>query len=241
VIGAMVAIAAWQLLATSKSALYLPTLRATLSAAQATLVEPQYWRDLLATCRRSALGFLLAAITGVPLGLLLGVWDAGYRFVSLPVDFVRSIPTAALLPVFLVVFGLGDLSKIAVVYFGCVFVFFIGSLYGARGGPDTLARKQAIRVMGGGRVDQFVYVVIPEAVLSVATSLRLAASLALVLAVFTEMFLGSDDGVGRRLIDAYLSFRIPLMYVYIATLGLVGVTVNGLLESVERRYVASRM
>ena len=137
-------------------------------------------------------------------------------------------------------FGLGDASKVAVVFFGCFFVFLIGALYGARGGSETLVRKSALRTLGASSRQEFLLVVVPESLLSVATSLRLAASLALVLAVFTEMFLGAEDGLGRRLIDAYLSLSIPTMYVYIVTLGLVGVFTNKTLEALEANYVSIR-
>jgi NitT/TauT family transport system permease protein len=199
-----------------------------------------YWSDLLVTLRRAAVGFALAALAGIPLGLLFGVFASAYDLMSANVDFLRSIPTAALLPLFIVFFGIGDLSKIAVVFFGCVFIFLIGALYGARGGPESAARKSAVRVMGATPLQEFFVVVVPESLLTVAASLRLAASLALVLAVFTEMFLGAEDGIGRRLIDVYLSFSIPAMYVYIVTLGLIGVLVNKALEALESKYISVR-
>jgi len=144
------------------------------------------------------------------------------------------------LPLFIVFFGLGDASKIAVVFYGCVFVFVVGAMYGARGGPESAARREAVRAMGASRIQTFVVVVVPEALLSVATSLRLAVSYALVLVIFTEMFLGADDGLGRRLIDCYLALKIPEMYVYIVTLGLAGITANKLCELLETRYVSIR-
>jgi NitT/TauT family transport system permease protein len=220
--------------------LYLP---APLDTARVGIVlagDHLYWSDLLVTLRRAGAGFLLAGIFGIPIGLILGIWDSAYYAGSATIDFLRSIPTAALLPLFLVFFGLGDSSKIAVIFFGCFFIFLIGALYGARGGPETILRRRAVRVMGATKFQEFVLIVVPESLLGVAASLRLAASLALVLAVFTEMFLGAEDGVGRRLIDSYLSFDIPAMYAYIVTLGIVGVLVNRLLELTEESYISLR-
>lgn len=240
--GLATAIVTWQLAISLGLGhpLYLPAPLDTAKAAAALIAERLYWLDLGTTLRRAAIGMILAAVVGIPTGLVLGVSPRAYYFVSGPVDFARSIPTAALLPLFIVFFGLGDPSKIAVVFFGCFFIFLIGALYGARGGPESAARKSAIRSMGGSSLHELRFVVVPESLLGVATSLRLAASLALVLAVFTEMFLGAEDGIGRRLIDAYLSFSIPAMYVFIVTLGGVGVVANKLLEFVEARFVALR-
>lgn len=242
ILGLVGALLAWQLATWVGMAhpLYLPSPLNTARAAVVLITDRMYWSDVLVTMRRAAIGFCIAALLGIPAGLLLGVFERAYYLVSGSIDFLRSIPTAALLPLFIVVFGLGDESKIAVVFFGCVFIFLINALYGARGGQESVARKNAIRTMGGSATQEFFLVVVPESLLSVATSLRLAASLALVLAVFTEMFLGADDGVGRRLLDAYLSFSIPTMYAYIVTLGLVGVLVNKAFELIEAKYISVR-
>jgi ABC-type nitrate/sulfonate/bicarbonate transport system permease component len=241
-LGLICAVILWQAAPTVGlgSPLYLPTPQSTARAGLTLIQNSMYWWDILTTVRRALTGLSLAALVGIPIGLLLGVIPSAYAIVRFPMDFVRSIPAAALLPLFIVFFGLGDASKVAVVFYGCVFVFLIGALYGARGGSDTTARRQAIRTMGGSPVQEFLRVVVPESLISVAASLRLAASYALVLTIFTEMFLGAEDGLGRRLIDTYLSFRIPEMYFYIVTLGTVGILMNAALQIFEDRYLAIR-
>lgn len=220
--------------------LYLPSPGETFRAGLSLIRDEVFWTDIGSTLRRALEGLLLAAVVGVPAGLVLGVVRAAYKVVSIPVDFVRSIPAAALLPLFIVYFGIGDGSKVAVVFFGCVFVFLIPVLYAARGTPETQARRDALRTMGASALQELRFVIIPESLLTLASSLRLAVSYALVLTVFTEMFLGSEDGLGRRLIDMYLSFRIPAMYFYIVALGTIGASANRLLELLERRYLALR-
>lgn len=192
------------------------------------------WVDIGMTTYRSLSGLLLSAIFGIPLGLFLGYVSKAYRHVALPLDIIRSIPSATLFPVFILAFGVGNASKVAVVFYGCFFLVVMASIYGGRGTSDRSKRIQMIRSLRATRAQVFRYVVLPDAIPNILSGMRIAASIAFVLVVVTEMFMGANNGLGKRIYDMYLSYRIPDLYADLLLLGLLGYFANSAVERINR-------
>jgi NitT/TauT family transport system permease protein len=188
------------------------------------------------TAYRALLGLILSAIVAIPIGLALGYSRRLYHHVSLPVDVIRSIPAATLFPVFILAFGIGEASKIAVVIYGCFFVILMSSIYGGRGHADRVKRINTLISLRATKLNILRFVVVPDAMTSIVSGLRIAASIALVLVVVTEMFLGANDGLGKRIYDAYLAYRIPDLYGSLVLLGFLGYIANTSLEALDRNY-----
>ena len=142
------------------------------------------------TAFRALSGLLLSASLGIPAGLALGYFPNLYRHIALPLDFIRSIPSATLFPVFILAFGIGNPAKIAVVFYGCFFIIVVAAVYGGRGHPDRQKRIATLRSLQASQLQIFRLVVVPDAMASILGGLRIAASIAFVLVVVTEMFLG---------------------------------------------------
>ena len=194
------------------------------------------WWDVFATSYRALIGLLISFVVGVPIGLLLGKLPVLYKHFSLPLDFVRSVPAATLFPLFILLFGIGNLSKIAVVVYGCVFILIVAAIYGARATPDNDPRILALHCFRASKLQIYRYVVIPVAVENILSGLRIATSVAFVLVVITEMFLGANDGLGKRIYDMYLAYRVPEMYAQLVLLGLLGFVANRAVECCETAY-----
>ena len=127
----------------------LPTPGATLVALAKGMAGGPLLGDFLASVSRTLQAFVIAGVIGVPLGVLLGSNEKAYRSVEFLVDFFRSTPSSALIPLFLMIFGVTDMNKIAIAAFAAVLVILFNSAYGV-----INARKQrvmAARVMGASR------------------------------------------------------------------------------------------
>ena len=191
--------------------------------------------DFGVTVMRTLQAFLIAAVVGVPLGVLLGSNEKAYRSVEFLIDFFRSTPSSALIPLFLLIFGVSDVNKIAIAAFGALLIVVFNSAYGV-----INARKQrvmAARVMGASRWQIFKDVLIWESLQPSFVGLRSAVSMALVIVIVAEMFIGSDNGLGHRIIDAQQVLNVKSMYAAILAAGALGYALNILFLVAERKIV----
>jgi len=213
----------------------LPTPWATLGALFTGLAGGPLLIDFAVTVLRTLEAFLIAAVIGVPLGILLGSNEKAYRSVEFLVDFFRSTPSSALIPLFLLIFGVSDINKVAIAAFGALLIVVFNSAYGV-----INARKQrvmAARVMGATRGQVFKDVLIWESLQPTFVGLRSAVSMALVIVIVAEMFIGSDSGLGHRIIDAQQVLNVKSMYAAILAAGALGYALNVLFLVAERKIV----
>ena len=213
----------------------LPTPAATLGALFSGLAGGALLLDFGVTVLRTLEAFLIAAVVGVPLGVLLGSNERAYRSVEFLIDFFRSTPSSALIPLFLLIFGVSDINKVAIAAFGALLIVIFNCAYGV-----INARKQrvmAARVMGATRWQVFKDVLIWESLQPTFVGLRSAVSMALVIVIVAEMFIGSDNGLGHRIIDAQQVLNVKSMYAAILAAGVLGYALNVLFLYLERRIV----
>ncbi len=216
-------------------AILLPSPLDTLNALVGGLAGGPLLLDFAVTVKRTLEAFAIAAVIGVPLGVLLGSNERAYRSVEFLIDFFRSTPSSALIPLFLLIFGVSDVNKIAIAAFGAVLIVLFNSAYGVMN-----ARKQrvmAAKVMGASRWQIFKDVLIWESLQPTFVGLRSAVSMALVIVIVAEMFIGSDTGLGHRIIDAQQVLNVKSMYAAILAAGILGYTLNVLFLVIERRVV----
>ncbi len=187
------------------------------------------------TLRRLVAGFAIAAVIGVPIGLAMGYFTRVYYSLEFFVDFLRSIPAAAIFPLFILIFGIGDPSIISVVTYACVLIIVVNTIYGVRSVKEL--RLMSAKIMRLGRLDMFRKIILPESLPYIFAGLRIAISYGMVIVIFSEMFIGTDSGLGRRIIDAQTVYRISDMYVSIVLTGLIGYLLNKLALLAERRII----
>ena len=131
----------------------------------------------------------IAAVIAIPLGIFLGASERLYRSVEFVIDFFRSTPASAMFPLFLVLFGVGDETKISVAAFGAALVILFNVAYGVMNARKT--RLLAAKVMGASRLRVLIDVMLLESLPQTFVGLRNGVSLALVIVVVAEMFIGS--------------------------------------------------
>lgn len=189
----------------------------------------------LVTLERTLVAFAIATAIGMPLGIALGSNERAYRSVEFVIDFFRSTPASALIPLFLLIFGISNVNKVAIAAFGAFLIVIFNCAYGV-----INARKQrmaAAKVMGASRWQIFKDVLFWESLQPSFVGLRSAVSMALVIVVVAEMFIGSENGLGHKIIDAQQVMNVRMMYAAIMAAGILGYALNVLFLALERRVV----
>lgn len=213
----------------------LPPPAATIETLVTGLLGGPLLADFLVTVKRTLQAFAIAAAVGVPLGVVLGSNEKAYRSVEFLVDFFRSTPSSALIPLFLMIFGTSDVNKVAIAAFGALLIVVFNSAYGV-----INARKQrvmAAKVMGATRWQTFRDVLVWESLQPSFVGLRSAVSMALVIVIVAEMFIGADSGLGNRIINSQQVLNVKSMYASILAAGALGYALNVLFLVAERRIV----
>ncbi|MBD2056025.1 ABC transporter permease [Oculatella sp. FACHB-28] len=191
--------------------------------------------DFGATVLRTFSAFLLAALVGVPLGVALGSSEKLYRSVEFLIDFFRSMPASALIPMFILFFGVSDFSKVVIAAFGALLLIVFNSAYGVINAKQS--RILAAKVMGANRWRVFTDVLLMESLPQTFIGLRSGISISLVIVIVAEMFIGTEQGLGKRIIDAQQVLNVQDMYASILVTGLLGYFLNVLFLLVEKRVI----
>lgn len=194
----------------------------------------QFWTRISETLLGWAIGFLVAAAIAVPLGLLI----AANRFIlcssRLIIDFLRPIPPVAVLPLAVLLLGSGTEMKVYLVAFSALWPILVQTMYGAQD-VDPIARDSA-RAYGLTRWQEYRHVVLPSATPYIATGLRLAATIALVVTIATELIVGSA-GLGYEINQVRYAEDTPAMYALIFVAGVVGWLITVGFNALESRVL----
>jgi len=213
----------------------LPTPLSTIETLISGLFGGVLLGDFVVTVGRTLKAFFIAAVVGVPLGVLLGSNERFYRSIEFLIDFFRSTPSSALIPLFLLIFGVSDVNKIAIAAFGALLIVVFNSAYGVMNARQQ--RMMSAKVMGASRWRIFKDVLLWESLQPTFVGLRSAVSMSLVIVIVAEMFIGSDNGLGHRIIDAQQVLNVKSMYAAILAAGILGYALNVLFLISERRIV----
>ena len=210
-----------------------PSMTSTVAALGRLLAGGTLWAAVGDTLAAWALGLLLGAGSAVVVGTLIGLSRFGYRSVIPVIEFFKTIPVIAILPLALVLFGATMTMKYVLIAFGVFWPLAVQVVYGVRAiDPTVLDTATALRVRG---LRRFFVVILPSAAPFIATGLRVSAAVALILDVVAEL-IGGGSGVGLQILTAENSgpTAYPVMYAYILVAGLLGVALAGSFALAER-------
>lgn len=217
------------------SAAFLPPFSKVASAWWDMLLDGTTATNLGTSLVRSASGFGLALLVAVPLGLLIGWYKTLAEILNPVIEIFRNTATLALLPVFILLLGIGETSKIAIVFYACTWAILLNTISGVRN-VDPLLIKSA-KSMGLGPLGLFRKVVLPSSVPTIFTGIRLAGATSILVLVAAEM-VGANAGLGYYITYAQNNFQIARMYAGIITVSLLGLTINAGLVRLERHFSA---
>ncbi|WP_225028997.1 ABC transporter permease [Xinfangfangia pollutisoli] len=188
--------------------------------------------DIAISLQRSGLAFGAALALGIPMGLLMGQIRAVEEALDPILQFFRQTSALALYPVFILLLGLGEASKVFVIFWATLFPILLATI----GGVKQVDRKliEMAQAFGARRVTIFARVILPAAVPSIFVGLRLSATTALLLLIAAEM-IGANKGLGFQVMNAQYNFQIPQMFAAILLLALLGLGANAVLVALQRR------
>jgi ABC-type nitrate/sulfonate/bicarbonate transport system permease component len=213
---------------------HVPSMSATVSELAELLGDGSFWSAVGNTLQGWAFGLAIAAVLAIPLGILIGSSATAYRSVRFVVEFLRPIPSVALVPLAVLIYGVGLESKVFLAAFASFWPLFVQTLYGVQD-VDPVATDTA-RSFGLNRFERLYRITLPSAVPYIATGLRISSAVALILAVTAEIVIGSA-GLGREINVARSSGAVELMYALIITTGLLGWLLNIATTQAERRVL----
>jgi len=212
--------------------LFLPAFSTTIKTLFDLTVTGKLLLHVVVSLQRVSLGFGLAIIVAVPLGFLMGWYNKFERYTDLLVQSLRNISTFALLPIFLLVLGLGEPSKIAIIFYGASWQLLMNTMSGVKS-VDPIYIKAA-KSMGLSDWDLFRKVILPASIPSIIIGARLGAKIALMVVIAAEM-IGAKSGLGFFIQNAQFNFMVPEMYAGILALALLGLLINYLLVWFEKK------
>jgi ABC-type nitrate/sulfonate/bicarbonate transport system permease component len=201
-------------------------------ADQATTAS--FWEAVGNTVEGWALGLGIATALAVPIGIVIGSSRLLYRACRAVIEFLRPIPSVALIPLAILIYGTGLQSKVFLATFACFWQMLVQTLYGVQD-VDPVATDTA-RSFGFSRVQRLFRVTLPSSVPYIATGLRIASAVSLILNVTAELVIGSA-GLGRSINVARSGGDVELMYALIIATGLLGVVLNAIFVQGERRLL----
>jgi len=195
---------------------------------EVTTVE--YWQALGLTVYGALLGLVLAALVGIIIGIVTGAFTAADLSMRFMIDFGRAFPAVALVAVLVLILGRGIELKSTLVFVAVVFPIIVQTQHGVRRvAPSVVETARAFRIPPALLVRR---VMLPSAAPSILTGLRLAASVAILVAISVEVLTGSP-GIGERITAAQLGGNAPVAFAYIVTAGFLGFAVNVGLERLQ--------
>ncbi|GAM10281.1 putative ABC transporter permease protein [Geobacter sp. OR-1] len=212
--------------------LFLPAFSTTIKTLFDLTVSGKLLLHVLVSLQRSLIGFGLAVLIAVPLGFLMGWYSRFERYTDLLMQSLRNTSTFALLPIFLLLLGLGEASKIAIIFYGASWQLLMNTITGVKS-VDPIYIKAA-KSMGVSDRDLFRKIILPASIPSIVVGARMGAKIALMVVIAAEM-IGAKTGLGFFIQNAQFNFMIPEMYAGILTLAILGLTINYLLVWFEKK------
>ncbi len=232
----LLVVAAWEIAARAGLArpIFLPAFSTVLGQVGPLFMSGDIVEPLLRSVGRALVGMVLAGVFGIAIGIAM----ARVRWLDWLLDPLISIaypaPKIAFVPIFVLWFGIGDLSKVLLVAFTCVFSMIIAAYDGAR--SVNLVLLWSARSMGATPRHLLWRVVLPGALPAILSGLRVTMPVALIIAFTAEMVAGGG-GVGAALMYAQRFFETPTVFVYILLMLLTGMAVDALMVRLRHRIL----
>lgn len=210
----------------------LPRLDVIAAALWKGIVGGALLDDIAVSLKRSGLAFGGAVVLGIPLGLLMGQIRPVERALDPILQLFRQTSALALYPVFILLLGLGEASKVFVIFWATLFPILLATIGGVKQVDGKLI-EMAVG-FGASRATVFRRVILPASVPAIFVGLRLSATTALLLLIAAEM-IGANKGLGFQVMNAQYNFQLPLMWAAILLLALLGLAANAILVTLQRR------
>ena len=217
--------------------LYLPPVSQVMVALSHVVLSGQATAHLVTTVRRCLEGYLLAVALAVTVGVALGYFRFAHSLVEILIEFLRPMPSVAIIPVAILLLGIGDVMIVAVTVYACTWPILVQTIDGVRYIERTLIDTG--RTLGLARWRTLWQIVMPAASPHIVTGLRVSLAIALILVTTAEMLVGSQ-GLGFFILDEERSLRNDNMYAGIMLVAALGYLLNRLFVAFEAKAMQWR-
>ena len=197
------------------------------------VISGDLYAHFQASILRSLFGFGLAILVSIPLGLIIGWYPLASELLNPVLEVFRNTAALALLPVFILLLGIGETSKVSIVFFACTFPIHLNTINAVRNVDPLLIKAAKSLALPSYRL--FYKVILPASIPTIFTGIRMAGSSSILVLIAAEM-VGAKEGLGYLINYSQQNFQIPQMYAGIITISLLGVAINYLLVSLERKF-----
>lgn len=228
----IIIITIWGLGSLAYDEYFLPSPKETIDSLKLLIQNGTLGGDIAASVGRVVKGWLLSIVFAVPLGLLVGNFKPVRWLVEPILSFFRFVPAIALTTLFLMWFGVGEESKVALIFYAAFFPIFVNTIAGVASTDKSLI--EAASCMGAKKARVFFTVVVPSAVANIYTGIRLGLSSAIICVIAAEMLVGSD-GLGYLINSSKLYYKTSWAFAGIVTLALIGFIADRILQFIGKK------
>lgn len=216
---------------------FLPPFSEVLRAGWELAASGQLYDHVEASLLRAVTGFAIAMVVFVPLGLAIGWYRGVGHALRQIIEVMRNTAPLALLPVFILLLGIGEVSKVAIVIYSCAWPLLLNTIAAVKQ-VDPLLIKSA-RTMGATPTQLFAKVILPASLPTIFVGVRLASAAAMLVLIASEL-VGAKAGLGYLIVYGQYNFLIPQMYFGVLSITAIGLLANYGLEALERRFTRWR-
>jgi ABC-type nitrate/sulfonate/bicarbonate transport system permease component len=214
---------------------FLPPASAALADLFDKFTDPVFWTAVWDTMRAWLIGMVISVVAATVLGFIIGSSMSLRKFTNSTIEFLRPVPSVALIPLAVLLFGVGIESALLLIVYASFWQVLIQVLYGVAD-VDVVAMDTA-KSYGMGRLARIRYVVFPTALPYLMTGVRLAAAVALILAITAQLVIGTP-GLGAEIARAQSGGAYVSMYALVLATGLLGVIINIVMRAIERQILS---
>lgn len=193
--------------------------------------------NIVSTLTRFIAGFAIAIVLAVPLGIAFGLFKRLYDWTAPLLNFIRMIPPPAILPLAILLLGIGESPAVFVITLGCFFPIFINTVQGVK--ETETIHLEVVQTMGGDRIDLLRHVIIPSAIPTILTGIRIGFGIGWLVLVSAEV-VAADSGLGFMIEGARNRLETPTVFVGMATICAIGLTMDIFLKKIEKFFILRR-
>lgn len=215
--------------------LYLASPKETIISLWKFLNQKEFYFDVYYTLQRVLTSVVVSTLLAIPIALLISLKKFLFTMSEFIIDFFRSIPSAALFPLFLVMFGINDTARTGTAIFICFWIILLNLLSGIF--HTSKIRKESLEVIGATKIQIFRHVLFWESLAPLITGIRLALTTSLVIIILTEMLASPKFGLGAKIFLMQQTYKIPEMYALILIIGCIGYVSNKCIVTLERKVI----
>lgn len=225
----------WELISRLSENAFFPSFTRSISALVSSIIKGDFLSNVYISIIHSFFGLFIAMLLMIPLGFYIGRSKSAHNLFNPLIEFLRPLPSSAIIPLAIVYLGFEAKMKIFVIVFGCSWPILLNTINAVKNiEPMYLKTAHSLKFNWYKR---FIHVLWPASLPSILTGVKISLAISLILTITVEMVVGSK-GIGYYIIDNERSFKFPEMYGGILFLGFLGIIINKSFLYIENKLIS---